>query len=326
LIQKGPSAKQRAAGTGILAARILAPGILARIALGFCVASVGLLARPATAADLAILSNGFWIRHDHRAVMGATTRLYLSADNSSYIDEPTADITGYEKDLSVASPQIADSQVPAGAPSEQLAKTGPTTSASSKSNSSKFVPAVPLNDVVNSASAAYHLDPDLVNSVIHAESGFNAHAVSPKGARGLMQLMPDTANKLGVNDSFDSQANVDGGSRYLRELLERYNFDLVKALAAYNAGPQRVDQYRGVPPFRETRAYVARIVHEYNRKIIAQEKEAKKKQAAISTKQASASTKQSSNPTQASNSTKVASRAHSAAKPASTTVAAKTTP
>ena len=326
MIQKGPSAKQRAAGTGILAARILAPGILARIALGFCVASVGLLARPATAADLAILSNGFWIRHDHRAVMGATTRLYLSADNSSYIDEPTADITGYEKDLSVASPQIADSQVPAGAPSEQLAKTGPTTGASSKSNSSKSVPAVPLNDVVNSASAAYHLDPDLVNSVIHAESGFNAHAVSPKGARGLMQLMPDTANKLGVNDSFDSQANVDGGSRYLRELLERYNFDLVKALAAYNAGPQRVDQYRGVPPFRETRAYVARIVHEYNRKIIAQEKEAKKKQAAISTKQASASTKQSSNPTQASNSTKVASRAHSAAKPASTTVAAKTTP
>lgn len=310
---------------GILAPRILAPGILAKIALSFCVAWVGLLARPATAADLAILSNGFWIRHDHRAVMGATTRLYLSADNSSYIDEPTADITGYEKDLSVPSPQIADSQLPAGAPSEQLAKTGPTTSAY-KSGSGKSVPAVPLNDVVNSASAAYHLDPDLVNSVIHAESGFNAHAVSPKGARGLMQLMPDTANKLGVNDAFDSQANVDGGSRYLRELLERYNFDLVKALAAYNAGPQRVDQYRGVPPFRETRAYVARIVHEYNRKIIAQEKEAKKKQAATSTKQASASAKRPSNPTQATNSTKVASRGHNAAKPSSTTVAAKTTP
>jgi soluble lytic murein transglycosylase-like protein len=125
---------------------------------------------------------------------------------------------------------------------------------------------------VNSASAAYHLDPDLVNSVIHAESGFNSRAISPKGARGLMQLMPGTANQLGVNDAFDPQANVTGGSRYLRELLERYNFDLVKALAAYNAGPQRVEQYRGVPPFRETRAYVARIVHEYNLKKTAQEK------------------------------------------------------
>jgi soluble lytic murein transglycosylase-like protein len=144
----------------------------------------------------------------------------------------------------------------------------------------KSAPALPLNQVVNSASATYHLDPDLVNSVIHAESGFNSHAVSPKGARGLMQLMPDTASQLGVNDAFDPQANVTGGSRYLRELLERYNFDLVKALAAYNAGPQRVEQYRGVPPFRETRAYVARIVHEYNAKKIAQEKEAKQKQAA----------------------------------------------
>ena len=103
-----------------------------------------------------------------------------------------------------------------------------------------------------------------MNSVIHAESGFNSHAVSPKGARGLMQLMPGTANQLGVNDAFDPQSNVTGGSRYLRELLERYNFDLVKALAAYNAGPERVEQYRGVPPFRETHAYVARIVHEYN--------------------------------------------------------------
>ena len=132
---------------------------------------------------------------------------------------------------------------------------------------------------MNSASATYHLDPDLVNSVIHAESGFNSRAVSPKGARGLMQLMPGTANQLGVNDAFDPQANVTGGSRYLRELLERYNFDLVKALAAYNAGPLRVEQYRGVPPFRETRAYVARIVHEYNLKKVAQEKIARREEA-----------------------------------------------
>jgi soluble lytic murein transglycosylase-like protein len=120
--------------------------------------------------------------------------------------------------------------------------------------------------VVNTASGHYRLDPDLVSSVIKAESGFNVRAVSPKGAQGLMQLMPDTASKLGVPDPFDPQANVEGGTRYLRELLERYNFDLVKALAAYNAGPLRVEQYGGVPPYHETQAYVARVVKDFNKK------------------------------------------------------------
>jgi soluble lytic murein transglycosylase-like protein len=135
-------------------------------------------------------------------------------------------------------------------------------------------PRVDLNEVVNSASDRYRLDPDLVNSVIKAESGFNSHAVSPKGAQGLMQLMPGTASQLGVPNAFDPRANVEGGTRYLRELLERYNFDLVKALAAYNAGPQRVEQFRGVPPYYETRAYVARIVKDFNKKKIAQQKAA----------------------------------------------------
>jgi soluble lytic murein transglycosylase-like protein len=229
-----------------------------------CAAVVALLACPATAADLAILSNGFSIRHEHRLVMGATTRLFFGADDSSFTDVPTAEITGYEKDLS--SPLPLPLPAPAHSPASIPAHSVPALSA----------PA--LHQVVDSASAAYHLDPDLVNSVIHAESGFNSHAVSPKGARGLMQLMPGTANQLGVNDAFDPQSNVTGGSRYLRELLERYNFDLVKALAAYNAGPERVERYRGVPPFHETQAYVARIVHEYNQKKIAQEKEAKQKQ------------------------------------------------
>jgi soluble lytic murein transglycosylase-like protein len=239
---------------------------------------------------LAILRNGFSIRHEHRLVVGTMTRLYLAADDSSFTDVPTEEITGYEKDLS--QPVLPDS------PASGSAKLGPATSAP------------PLNQVVNSASAAYHLDPDLVNSVIHAESGFNARAVSPKGARGLMQLMPGTANQLGVHDAFDPQTNVEGGSRYLRELLERYNFDLVKALAAYNAGPQRVEQYRGVPPFRETRAYVARIVHEYNLKKIAQEKiahekEAKQKQASIQVPK------------------KAPSHAHRAPRPAATAIAAE---
>jgi hypothetical protein len=223
-------------------------------------------ARPANAAELAILRNGFTIRHEHRLVIGTTTRLYLASDDENFTDVPTVEITGYEKELSLPMPVVP---TPASLPPANH----------SSINGGKSAPTLPLNQVVDSASAIYHLDPDLVNSVIHAESGFNPHAVSPKGARGLMQLMPGTASQLGVNDPFDPQANVTGGSRYLRELLERYNFDLVKALAAYNAGPQRVEQYRGVPPFRETRAYVARIVHEYNKKKMAQEKAAKLKQA-----------------------------------------------
>jgi soluble lytic murein transglycosylase-like protein len=204
--------------------------------------------------------------------MGSTTRLFLGADDSSFTDVPTEEITGYEHDLAAALPALLPTPA-SGFPSKKEPGAIPTRPISMPPKSS-----VPLNEVVNSASAAYHLDPDLVNSVIHAESGFNAHAISPKGARGLMQLMPGTADKLGVTDSFDPAANVTGGSRYLRELLELYNFDLVKALAAYNAGPQRVEQYKGVPPFRETRNYVARIVHEYNTKKTAQENEAKRKQ------------------------------------------------
>jgi soluble lytic murein transglycosylase-like protein len=255
------------------------------------VVALALLALPATAAELAILRNGFSIRHEHRLVIGTTTRLFLAADDSSFTDVPTAEITGYERDLSLPVPAASHVSISVPAPSESV-----------KSGFAKSAPALPLNEVVNTASATYHLDPDLVNSVIHAESGFNAHAVSPKGARGLMQLMPGTANQLGVNDSFDPQSNVTGGSRYLRELLERYNFDLVKALAAYNAGTERVEQYHGVPPFRETRAYVARIVHEYNTKKIAQEKEEKRKRA----------------------SAKASSHAQRAPKTAATTIAAET--
>jgi soluble lytic murein transglycosylase-like protein len=126
--------------------------------------------------------------------------------------------------------------------------------------------------MVREASSRHQIDPDFVNSVIKAESNFQPRAVSRKGAQGLMQLMPTTASHLGVNDPFDPQANVEGGTSYLSQLLDQYHDDPIKALAAYNAGPQRVDQYHGVPPYLETRAYVARIVRDYNAKKRAQMK------------------------------------------------------
>jgi len=193
----------------------------------------------AAGADVAVLRNGFSIRHERREIVGSVTRLYLGADTNGYVDVPTADIESFEQELSA----------PTAAPRSQS-----------------------VDEVVKAASGRYHLDPDLINSVIHAESGFNPRAVSPKGAQGLMQLMPQTASRLGVANSFDPGDNLEGGTRYLRELLERYNFDLIKALAAYNAGPGRVEKYHGVPPYYETQAYVARIIRDFNRKKLAERK------------------------------------------------------
>jgi Transglycosylase SLT domain len=224
---------------------------------GFAMAAV-LAAVPCFAADSAILRNGFSIRHERRQVIGTVTRLYLSSDNSSFVDIPTADIDHFE----AAPVEVAKTEL-------DTLSTGKLAEAQSSSQSKSVAPPLDLNEVVRAASGTYKLDPDLVNSVIRAESGFDIRAVSPKGAQGLMQLMPQTASQMGVQNILDPKANVEGGTRYLRELLERYNFDLIKALAAYNAGPQRVEQYGGVPPYSETKAYVARIVRDYNKKIAA---------------------------------------------------------
>jgi len=224
------------------------------------IVTLAVAAFPCFAGEVAVLKNGFAIKHERREIVGDLTRLYVSADGSSFVDVPTADIEHFE--AAPEEPPSADNTRGVGAK--------PVSSGRPAAFSAR--PVTDLSQVVNEASGRYRLDPDLVNSVIKVESGFNVRAVSPKGAQGLMQLMPGTASQLGVPNAFDPQANVDGGTRYLRELLERYNFDLVKALAAYNAGPQRVEQFGGVPPYYETRAYVARIVKDFNKKKIAQGK------------------------------------------------------
>ena len=199
---------------------------------------------PLHAAEIANLSNGFSIRHEHHEVLGTVTRLYTGTDEAGYIDVPTAQVSGFE-------PAPPEPKPP------QAAKN------------------VDLNEVIREVSRRSRLDADFIASVIRAESGGNSQAVSRKGARGLMQLMPATADQLGVKNSFDAAENVDGGVRYLLQLLEQFNYDVAKALAAYNAGPQRISQYKGVPPYRETREYVARIIRDYNRKKLAEQKEAR---------------------------------------------------
>ena len=196
----------------------------------------GVLVPPAFTADIATLRNGFAIRHEMREYYGATTRLYLGASPSNYVDVATADIVSIEKDLSPM-PATVTARAPG---------------------------AFDLHSAIASASAETRVDPDLISSIIRAESGFKVHALSPKGAQGLMQLMPGTASQLGVRDSFDPSANVEAGTRYFNQLLESYHNDMAKALAAYNSGPQRVAQYHGVPPYRETRVYVARVIRDFN--------------------------------------------------------------
>ena len=109
----------------------------------------------------------------------------------------------------------------------------------------------------------YKVDADLISSVIAVESNFDPKAVSRKNASGLMQLLPETAARLGVKDIFNPQENIDAGTRYLRELLETYNNDVALALAAYNAGPEKVQLYGRVPPYAETISYVRRVKRGY---------------------------------------------------------------
>lgn len=211
----------------------------------------------AYAAERVTLANGFSLDCNHHATVDGRVRLYTSTDADSYIEFPPADI------LSVQT-------IPAPPPpaSDQPSRSVPPKGAM---RNTVLTPA-DLHQMLVSAGQANNLDVDLLASVVKEESGGNSQAVSHAGARGLMQLMPATASDLGVKDSFQPIDNVQGGSAYLDALLTRYHDNLALALAAYNAGPAAVERYHGIPPYRETRVYVARVIHEFNRRVLQRER------------------------------------------------------
>jgi soluble lytic murein transglycosylase-like protein len=193
-------------------------------------------------AEIVTLQSGFTIRCASREPLSETTiRLHMrsTGDTDNYMDIPAS---------SIAAVEATPDEVPAAAALPQ---------------------AKPLDtsSILASSGARHNVNVALLAAVVHAESAGNARAVSRTGAQGLMQLMPGTAAGLGVKDSFDPASNVNGGSAYLDALLSRYHDNLPLALAAYNAGPGAVDRYHGIPPFRETQAYVARVIREFNRRI-----------------------------------------------------------
>jgi len=120
-----------------------------------------------------------------------------------------------------------------------------------------------IEQLVQANSAAQGVDPDLIRAVMANESAFDPNATSSAGAQGLMQLMPQTAAEVGVTDSYDPSQNVAGGTRYLRSLLDRFNGNLTNTVAAYNAGPEAVEKYDGVPPYPETESYVKNVLDTY---------------------------------------------------------------
>jgi len=233
------------------------------------VAAVLSLAIHAHAAERATLRNGFVLRCDHHAAVDGHMRLYLSAGEDNYIEFAPDEITAFET--------VPDSPVAAAPTVQQTANPA-----------AKLTPG-DLREMLARAGTEHNLDVDLLASVVKAESGGNARAVSHAGAQGLMQLMPGTAADFGVHDSFQPDQNVRGGTSYLDTLLTRYHDNLALALAAYNAGPEAVDKYHGIPPYHETRAYVARVIHEFNCRVLAREAEAQRTAASAPGAQSSAS-------------------------------------
>jgi len=222
------------------------------LTLGMLLAAVSIAPASLHAAEHVTLRNGFEIDCARReAIEGDRVRIFMlpasQGAEASYMD--------------VAADAVARVEA---FPDPVF----PITPAAKSATPAETTPAE-LNTMLARAGAQHNIDADLLASVVKAESGGRVFAVSSTGARGLMQLMPDTASDMGVKDAFRPEQNISGGTAYLDQLLVRYHDNATLAIAAYNAGPGAVDKYHGVPPYRETRAYVARVIREFNRRKLA---------------------------------------------------------
>jgi soluble lytic murein transglycosylase-like protein len=207
----------------------------------------------ARALEHVTLKNGFELDCVRREAVGDKVRLYLAGNGTTSV--------GDSNYLEVAADSVIRVETVADPPAPVAMAKMPNpvtiTSAPTKEE---------MHEMLAHAGAAHHIDEDLLASVVRAESGGQVRAVSRTGARGLMQLMPGTASAMGVDDAFKPEQNIAGGTAYLDALLTRYHDNVALALAAYNAGPGAVDKYHGVPPYRETQEYVARVIREFNRR------------------------------------------------------------
>jgi hypothetical protein len=198
----------------------------------FLAAAAFLLVAGEARAEIAVLTNGMTLKVTGRRVEGETA--FLALKDGGEMGVPVSLIRGVVPD------EVIDEIIP--------------------------VLGGDLRALAIDAARRHGLDPELVLAVIAVESAFRPDAVAPKGAQGLMQLMPATARSLDVRDPMDPAANLDGGARYLGSLVARYDGDLDRALAAYNAGPGAVDRHKGIPPYKETQGYVKKVMKKYKGK------------------------------------------------------------
>lgn len=206
------------------------------------------------------LRNGFELDCVRREAVGNKVRLYLPAKDAAISNSPMpTDAANY---LEVPADAIVHVETVADLPQAVISS---NTSPALPSRESAPTQAE-IHEMLAHSGASRDIDTDLLASVMKAESGGQVRAVSRTGARGLMQLMPGTAAEMGVQDAFRPDQNIAGGTAYLDELLTRYRDNIALALAAYNAGPAAVDRYHGIPPYRETKEYVARVIREFNRR------------------------------------------------------------
>jgi len=211
----------------------------------------------AGAMEHVTLKNGFVVDCVRREVVGDKIRLYLAGQNTALAGD--SNYLEVEADSVVRVEAVADPPEPITAPGPVIKMPSPVTMTMTPTKAE-------MHEMLAHAGAKHNIDEDLLASVVRAESGGQVRAVSRTGAQGLMQLMPGRADAMGVGDAFKPDENIAGGTAYLDALLTRYHDNLALALAAYNAGPGAVDKYHGVPPYRETREYVARVIREFNRR------------------------------------------------------------